>query len=479
MKEDLIVLLKKIDALKSEIESMRPLPPEREGRIFQKLRLDWNFHSNAIEGNSLTYGETNAFLMEGLTAKGKPLKDHLDLKGHNEAIDFLRHFIDKNEEITERDIRELHKMILVEPYKSKAISPGGQPSEKTIQIGQYKTQPNHVQTATGEMFYFASPEETPVKMHDLMEWYRANRGTMHPVELAALFHYDFVRIHPFDDGNGRMSRLLMNFILMQFGFPPVVIKASKKAEYFYALRSADVGDKDVFVEYMAEQLIHSMEIYLRGARGEDISEADDLDKEIDLLVRGFGGNKEAVKPSNKIIKQLLTEVFDTIFRKIKNKLTRIAPLFNDCHTNVLIEDVGESMWRATHKDIEAMAKWAKINLGIQPSDEERTREFLEKVIEFDSNHSSFSEISDAWFCKNLKALRLSVYFEQFLKLQPFFDIHKKIDFRFNAFNYEIETRSSIRIFSYSHKPNEVDIEMIVKEFIEEIIEEIKQKTQKQ
>ena len=163
-------LLEKIDRLKAEIDLLRPLAPDIEARVLQKFRLDWNYHSNSIEGNSLTYGETVAFLMEGLTAKGKPLKDHLDIKGHNEGIDYLMNLIKNKHQLTEKVIRELHKIILVEPYKTPAITSDGQSVEKTINIGQYKTQPNHVKTPTGEMHYYASPEETPAKMNDLMTW---------------------------------------------------------------------------------------------------------------------------------------------------------------------------------------------------------------------------------------------------------------------------------------------------------------------
>ena len=450
MKEDLIVLLKKIDALKSEIESMRPLPPEREGRIFQKLRLDWNFHSNAIEGNSLTYGETNAFLMEGLTAKGKPLKDHLDLKGHNEAIDFLRHFIDKNEEITERDIRELHKMILVEPYKSKAISPGGQPSEKTIQIGQYKTQPNHVQTATGEMFYFASPEETPAKMHDLMERYRANRGTIHPVELAALFHYDFVRIHPFDDGNGRMSRLLMNFILMQFGFPPVVIKTSKKAEYFYALRSADVGDKDVFVEYVGEQLVHSMEIYLRGARGEDISEADDLDKDLALFIKSYEkADLSKIRLDNKKWSRIFAKQLVQLIISVHKRGHGISGLFISNFIKI----------------------WAK-NSNI---------ETIGPAI-FNPHSINWNQLYEILDKPHLIQFGVEFNYEGFKKSIPPIDTFKNLFIDFDEYSFTV---------SVSNNPNKkievgYGVELTLKQlnsieiyFLNELMEEIKQKTQKQ
>src|ERR1700709_1231103 len=157
-------LFQEVDALKKQIDDMRPLPEDVEGRVMQKLRLDWNYHSNAIEGNRLSYGETVAFLMEGITAKGKPLKDHLDIRGHNEAINFLLSIVKEPRPITEFEIRALHKMILVEPYQVSAQTADGIPTTKWVSIGDYKSSANHVKTATGEMHYYATPVETPAKM---------------------------------------------------------------------------------------------------------------------------------------------------------------------------------------------------------------------------------------------------------------------------------------------------------------------------
>jgi hypothetical protein len=137
------------------------------------------------------------------------------------------------------------------------------------------------------MFHYASPEETPAKMAELMEWYRKaeSERKLHPLQLAAKIHYDFVRIHPFDDSNGRTSRLLMNYVLLRHGFPPVIIKSTDKRNYLTALNKADVGDFDSFVEYVGEQLVWSLEISIKAAKGESIEEVDDLDKEITIWKR--------------------------------------------------------------------------------------------------------------------------------------------------------------------------------------------------
>lgn len=251
-------ILEKVEQLKAELDSLRPLDPEREGRIWQQFRLEWNYHSNNIEGNSLTFGETKALILFGVTAQGKPLKDHFEITGHNEAINWVLDLVNGETELTEVFIRELHKLILKEPYHIDALTYDGTPTRRKIEVGKYKSQPNHVITSTGETFYFATPEETPAKMQELIEWFRGETKK-DPIILATEFHYRFVRIHPFDDGNGRVARILMNFILMKYGYPPVIIKTEDKENYYRVLTLADSDQMEPFVEYVATNLIQSLE----------------------------------------------------------------------------------------------------------------------------------------------------------------------------------------------------------------------------
>ncbi|MCI0398034.1 MAG: Fic family protein [Chloroflexi bacterium] len=283
---DVKQLIARIDQLKREIDALRPINPEQEQHIMQKFRLEWTFHSNKLEGNTLTFGETKAFLLHGVTAQGKPFRDYLDIKGHHQAIDQLLAIVHRQEPLTEAVIRELHRTILVEPHEVDALTPDGRPTKKPIQPGQYKTSPNHARTSTGEVHYYATPEETPAKMGELMAWYRRElaRGELHPLILAATFHYQFVAIHPFDDGNGRMARLLMNLILMQAGYPPLIVRNEDKNAYLFALEKADAdNDLEPFVNLIGESLIDSLELYVRGARGEPVEELADLDKKLSLL----------------------------------------------------------------------------------------------------------------------------------------------------------------------------------------------------
>lgn len=317
--------LEQVDVLKKQVDVLRPLPKEIEDRVLQKLRLEWNYHSNAIEGNQLSYGETVAFIMEGITAKGKTLKDHLDIKGHDEAIKYLLDIV-KNEDyvLNEADIRNLHRLLLKENYFVDAQTPSGDKTRKEIKIGQYKSSPNHVLTATGETHYYASPEQVPMRMGYLMDWYKLAKenATIHPVVLATLFHHEFTSIHPFDDGNGRMGRLLLNLMLLQNGYPPIVVKQNDKLNYYQVLRQADAGEMVPINEYMSALVEHSLSIYIKAANGESIEEEDDIDKEIALFKKGLPKDiieqKKNYENVQDAIEFVIAPFFNLLFEKLEN-----------------------------------------------------------------------------------------------------------------------------------------------------------------
>ncbi|MES2485370.1 MAG: Fic family protein [Bacteroidota bacterium] len=327
-------------ALKQQLDSMRPLDKEQEAKIMQKFRLDWNYHSNNLEGNSLTYGETKALIMYGVTALGKPLKDHFEVTGHNEAINWVIDVVKGDYPLTQSFIRELHTLLLKEPYQVDAQTPDGSPTKKWVQVGTYKSSPNHVQTKTGEIFYFATPEETPAEMAGLMEWYikKTEDESFNRILLAAEFHYKFIRIHPFDDGNGRTARILMNFILMKFDYPPVIIKTEDKENYYAALRLADVGELEPFVNYIATNLIRSLEIMITGANGENIEEPDDIDKEIALLEKRLSGLGEEIEErSEEIVEGVFRDIRD-IASEIKNKLSDVERFYHNKSIVIYIDN---------------------------------------------------------------------------------------------------------------------------------------------
>lgn len=357
-----------LDRLRADLDTLRPLAPEQEARVLQKFRLEWNYNSNAIEGNSLTLGETRSLLLHGLTAAGKPMRDHLDIKRHNEAVVALEEFVRSEYPLTEQFIREMHQLLLGEPYHTPAQTAGGQPTRKLIVPGRYKTSPNNVLTATGEMFYFASPEETPGRMTDLVDWYRAEEAapTLHPVALAAEFHYRFVRIHPFDDGNGRMSRLLMNLILLRHGYPMTVIQAADRNRYLAALAAADAGEPEPFLRFITENVEAGLRLMIRAARGESIDEPSDLDKKLALLKKQILTRDEAIETLWNENSQ--ATIFASFFEPWLKDITNLTRGFDDLflkksyYSSLLLRAPAEAIDK-TSQDFDEITNFIKASLS--------------------------------------------------------------------------------------------------------------------
>ncbi len=351
MATELKHIIDQINALQTEVDTYRPLTSEQTARLTQKLRLDWNYHSCNIEGNTLTYGETKALLLHGITAKGKPFKDHLEIKGHNEAVEYIYDVVKQKERLTETFIRELHSIIMPPDTYSEGRTLDGKPSRKKILVGQYKRLPNHVLTKTGETFYFASPEETPAKMEELMAWYRkvSEEKKDHPLLIACIFHYRFVRIHPFDDGNGRISRILMNFILMMNGFPPAIIPTDERTSYITALELADEGEIDQFVMFVGEQLVKSLSLLKKVALGESIEEEGDLDKMLAMLDRQLEGLDEdqSVKTERSIDvqKTLFQSSFEPFIQSTLSTLGKFDRYFKKVEIDLRMDNLKMGKWK--------------------------------------------------------------------------------------------------------------------------------------
>lgn len=431
-------LTEHIDSLKNQIDQLRPFSQEIEDKVMQKLRLEWNYHSNAIEGNHLNYGETVAFLMTGITAKGKSLKDHLDIRGHNEAILFLLSTVKDERNFTETDIRSLHKMILVEPYDSPAKTADGTPTKKRIALGEYKTSSNHVKTVTGEIHYYASVEETPAKMQELMEWYReaSQHKEIHPLVLAALFHYKFVAIHPFDDGNGRLSRILMNLILMRNGFPPVVIKNEDRENYYSLLSQADTGNYFPFIEFIGDYLTASLNLYLKAIEGGDIDEPEDIDKEIALFKLEIQNQIQIKeKISNEIIEEILVNHFDPLLTRIIQKVNQFEDLFFNKSFTVSIRKNGTYNYNYEESKLE--------NIVIS-------------LAHIENYHYS--------------TIIFEVNFNEFRSINNTFNVRNRIKIDFNEYNYLVTDEDNLLIVSklYHEQISANDQYLIIKHFITDI-----------
>ena len=315
-----------------------------EERLWKKLRLEWNYNSNHIEGNTLTYHETELLLMFGRTAGGHPLRDYEEMKAHDAAIDHTRRLADGERLLGEGDIRDLNQILLKEPFWQTAETPDGQPTRKRIVPGQYKTQPNHVRTATGELHRFAEPEDTPALM---AEWTRKFRRDLArhayplPVFLAES-HWHFLRIHPFDDGNGRTARLLANYALLRRDLPPIVIRSGERDDYIGGLQNADVDRPLPLANFMLQNLLRSLDLAIRAAKGNSIREPDDMVKEIGIFVRrkkGPGPNKSDL--------EMLDDVFlmhvNPVIQSLNRRLEPLTTLFRRYYTSSSLSQGSDSV----------------------------------------------------------------------------------------------------------------------------------------
>lgn len=333
--------MNKIETLFKEWQSLQPVKEEYQQRLDQKFMLEFNYNSNHIEGNTLTYGQTEMLLMFGKVVEEANMKDLEEMKASNVGLKMVKEMaIDKEQPLTEYFIRTLHKTLLREDYTVYRQLPDGTSTSYVVHAGQYKTRPNSVITATGERFEYASPEETPALMTDLLQWYNQaeTEGAMTPIELASLFHYRYIRIHPFEDGNGRISRLVVNYILYRHGYPMIVVKSKDKNNYLTALNKCDVVVGPVpsdgahselsqitpFVEYMSKCLLRSLETSIKGAKGQSIEEADDWKKNLKTKYRNQINKPEI---TDEAIQQIVAEDYPTILQLVDDELSEFYSIF--------------------------------------------------------------------------------------------------------------------------------------------------------
>ena len=347
--------MKIIEALHAEWQKLQPLSPENQKKLDQKFMLDFNFNSNHLEGNTLTYGQTQLLLIFGDTTGNAKLRDYEEMKAHNVGLELVkREALDKSRPLTESFIRELNRTILVENFWKAAKTSTGEDTRMEVQVGTYKTRPNSVITATGEEFEYASPQDTPAMMADLVAWYNSEeeKGVLSPLELAALFHYRYIRIHPFEDGNGRIARLLVNYILHRHGYPMVVVRSDDKENYLRILHQCDVQvglqpadganasleQIQPFTDYLGNQLQHALELGVKAAKGESLEERDDLDKKLALLQQEIDaeGDEQEIKTelSKDTIKQMINEWIIPLFASLEDIATKFEKFYHGFNTQV-------------------------------------------------------------------------------------------------------------------------------------------------
>ena len=236
--------LAKLDALKEKLDSYRPLDLQVVNNLHQNLVLQWTYHSNAIEGNTLTLKETKVAL-EGITIGGKTLREHVEAINHRDAILLVEELVQQQQPLDEWTIKSLHQLVL----KNIDADNSGQYRHVNVLISGAEHRP---------------PEalQAPEQMRDLIHWHNTEAHLLHPIERAARVHGEFVKIHPFVDGNGRTSRLLMNLELMKAGFPATVITVEQRLAYYESLDKAHcTGDYGDFIALVADKVEQSFKPY--------------------------------------------------------------------------------------------------------------------------------------------------------------------------------------------------------------------------
>lgn len=238
-------ILKKIDTLKKKLDKLRHLDSYR---IAQALELEYTFESNRIEGNTLTLKETDLVINEGLTISGKSMREHLEAINHQEAISYVKELIHKRAELHERELLTIHNLIL------RGIEPRLAGKYRDVQV-----------MIKGSSHQPPAPFLVRKQMEDFFVWYQSNKNKLHPVVLAASLHERLVTIHPFIDGNGRTSRLIMNLILLRHGYVIANIKGDyqSRMNYYQSLEQAQTQNNPTpFQLLVAETELQSLQRYL-------------------------------------------------------------------------------------------------------------------------------------------------------------------------------------------------------------------------
>ena len=448
----------KITSLYNEWQSLQPISQDVQNRIEQKFMLEFNYNSNHIEGNTLTYGQTELLLMFGKIDGDAKMHDLEEMKAHNICLKMMQEEAKTNDRpLTEYFIRELHRTLLREDYKVKKQLPDGNITTYTVHAGQYKTRPNSVITATGERFEYASPEETPALMTDLVDWYNVavNDGNLSAIELAALFHYRYIRIHPFEDGNGRIARLLVNFILLRAGYPMIIVRTDDKDSYLNALNFSDISvgfvpsdgakakleDIQPFVLYMKGCLERALELRIKAAKGESIEEKDDLKKKLILL------EKEAnIKRGN-------------FKRKSADEVTKIANEF----IIPFADKIGESMSLFTKFYDICMVEPRHIT-GLGEYERVSFSTFKDTLR---NNPLSYKDIYFAIYLRNPTILLESNSYQEQL-----------VYFQFNDEEYIVTLKGKKYEYRYGIIPNKDQIDTWVNDVLDQLYIELQNKVRK-
>ncbi len=240
-------LLARLEQKKARLDALRPLPSAALRRLNEQLTIEWIYHSNAIEGSTLTLQETRLILETGLTIGGRSLREHLEAINHKEAIEYVEALAAGNEPVTSWHVRQMHRLVLARIDDESA--------------GQYRTLPVRIAGAAHQP---AEAWQVEALMQDWSDWLNGPAQACHPIERAALAHHRLVSVHPFIDGNGRTARLAMNLLLLRDGYPPTIIMRANRRQYYRVLAQADRGSTSPLLNLVGRAVERSLTLYLEA-----------------------------------------------------------------------------------------------------------------------------------------------------------------------------------------------------------------------
>lgn len=325
--------LQTIEKLRNAIEAHGKLSEDVLGRLHQKFRLECNYHSNRIEGGTLTKSETRTVMIGNITVKDKPLSDIREMKGHDEVMKQILLVGLGEVRLSERRIKDIHKTIIATE----------KPEE--LRIGAWKTEGNNIINYKNETFRFTPPEDVREAMHDLLNWLNAGldkienkaKDAPHPLLLAFEFHLRYLTIHPFDDGNGRTARLLTNLVVVSLGYPPFWVQEGGEKDV-YNRYLGDVqgykGSPDLLYAFLAGLVERSMRITLDAIEGKPIEDVDDWEKKLKLLVSTLPQEDlVSVAKSDVSVQEVFTRSILPVVQRLMDKMYQIDEYFVEKQMN--------------------------------------------------------------------------------------------------------------------------------------------------
>ncbi|WP_454245682.1 Fic family protein [Psychroflexus sp. MBR-150] len=235
------------------LHNARPLPQIALQKIKEALAIEWTYNSNHIEGNTLTLRETQMILQEGITIKGKSLREHFEAKNHESALQYLYKLVRKDYQLKATDILDIHRYVL----RSIEDDYAGRLRNAGVRI-------------SGANFVPPNARKVPDLLDELISFVTENPLQLNDIELATVFHHKFVWIHPFFDGNGRTVRLVMNLLLLKVGFTPAIILSNDRQKYYAALNAANQGKYYKLSLLMLQALERTMNIYIGSLPDNDL-----------------------------------------------------------------------------------------------------------------------------------------------------------------------------------------------------------------